>query len=324
MSSFFKNTWLFCFFVFVTAHLEAQVIDPTTSFKTIHSNRYVRLYYDNDFFTKSDYYYTQGITIECVDPSFKKIPVVKILAQLRGSAIQYGVSANIFGYTPTNYESNEILYGDRPFAAAMSLAFFSVASDNVRQQRLSSAVSVGIIGPAAQGEQIQTGIHRWLHNVLPRGWQYQLRNDVIANYKVNYERKLFAAGDGFVLNGIAVASAGTLTDNLSTGINLMAGQFNNRYRAIASKKKIEFYFYGQSWVRAIGYDASLEGGLFNRSSPYSVAASNISRVVLQADAGIVLDFKTVCLCYSQSFITKEFNTGRCHRWGGISVGFSIK
>ena len=57
----------------------AQIIDPTVTFKTIHHKSYLRFYYDNDFFTKTDYYYTQGITVEYVHPSLRKNPVTKIL-----------------------------------------------------------------------------------------------------------------------------------------------------------------------------------------------------------------------------------------------------
>ncbi len=317
----FLPALLFCTCMLTAGRLSCQVLDPTATFKTIHSSSYFRLYYDNDYFTKTDYYYTQGITLEYVHPSLKKIPVSKILLHPAGSYVQYGLSANLFGYTPTSYESNSILYGDRPFSSCITLGFFAIASDSSKKQRLSSALTLGVIGPAAQGNEIQTGIHRWTNNPLPKGWQYQIKNDVIINYRVTGEKNLFDAGSAFLVNGTAEANMGTLNDKISTGINLMAGHFNAPYETAAkSKKKIEYYFYGQSRVQLIGYDATLQGGLFNHSSPYTIAAGDITRFTFQADAGIVFNFRSLYLCYSQSYLTREFSTGLYHRWGGISIG----
>ncbi len=64
----------------------------------------------------------------------------------------------------------------------------------------------------------------------------------------------------------------------------------------------------------------MQGGLFNRKSPYTIVAADITRLTYQADAGIIVNYKKLLLSYSQSFLTKEFSTGDYHRWGGISVG----
>ena len=321
-----KQIKILLFFISIipASHLSAQVIDPTSTFKTTHNTSYFRFYYDNDFFTKTDYYYTQGITLEYVNPALKKLPVSKILVHPGGSNTQYGIAANLFGYTPTSIGSNEILYGDRPFSSAMSLKFFAIASDSVKKSRWSSSFSLGVIGPAAQGEEIQTGIHRWLKNILPLGWQYQIRNDAIINYQLVYEKNLADINNAFLLNTSTEVNIGTLNDKFSDGINFMTGHFNSPYKTGSkSKKKIEYYFYAQSRINLIGYDASLQGGVFNHSSPYTIAAGDISRITLQADAGIVVNFRKLYLCYSQSYLTREFSTGLYHRWGGISAGFTF-
>ncbi|MEO5684343.1 MAG: lipid A deacylase LpxR family protein [Chitinophagaceae bacterium] len=324
MHSLYNRIMLFFVVIIASTAAGAQVIEPASAFKTIHNSSYLRFYYDNDFFTKTDQYYTQGITVEYVHPSLKKWPVSKILIRPAGSNLQNGISYNLFGYTPTSIGSNEILYGDRPFASAMSLKFFNIASDSVRRRRISSSISIGVIGPAAQGEEVQTGIHRWLKNILPLGWQYQVRNDVIVNYQVSYEKNVADLNHAFLLNTTAEARIGTLHDKLSAGFNFMTGHFNDPFEtATRSKKKIEYYFYGQGRVHAIGYDASLQGGLFNHSSPYVIPAGDLSRIVFQADAGIVFNFRKLYLCYSQSYLTREFRTGTHHRWGGISFGCTL-
>lgn len=134
---------------------------------------------------------------------------------------------------------------------------------------------------------------------------------------------MFAAGNNLLLNTTAEARAGTLNDKLSGGFNFMAGRFNKRFIPGLKKRKTEYYLFGQSRVNFIGYDASMQGGIFNRKSPYSIAANDISRVTFQADAGIIVNLKNCYLSYTQSYFTKEFRGGKYHRWGGISVGFTL-
>ncbi|GAB2814070.1 hypothetical protein GCM10027043_12550 [Ferruginibacter profundus] len=303
---------------------KAQLIDNSSTFRTINHNSYFRFHYDNDFFTKSDEYYSQGITLDMIHPAIKKFPLTKLLWKPFATTPQYGMAFNLFGYTPTSIASDSILYGDRPFNANISLKTFLIQVDPAKKQQIATGFSIGIMGPNALGYQIQDNIHRWLKNPLPHGWQYQVQNDVILNYQMNYEKQLLSAGDHFLLNGAAEARVGTLNDKLSGGFNFLAGRFNKRFLPVLYKnRKAEYYFYGQSRMNVIGYDATMQGGVFNRKNPYTIAGSDITRVTFQADAGLIVNFKKLYLSYTQSFLTKEFRTGHYHRWGGISVGFAL-
>ena len=303
---------------------KAQLVDNSSTFRNINHKSYFRFHYDNDFFTKTDEYYTQGITLDYVHPYVKKFPLAKLLWKPYATAAQYGITLNLFGYTPTSIASDTILRGDRPFNASISLKTFLIQADEIHHQEISTAVSVGIMGPYALGYQIQDNIHRWLKNPLPHGWQYQIQNDIILNYQVNYEKQLYQAGNNFLLNTAVEARVGTLNDKVSGGFNFMAGRFNKRFTPVRyNKRKTEYYFYGQSRINFIGYDASMQGGVFNRNNPYTITGSDITRVTYQVDAGVIVNFKKIYLSYTQSFLTKEFRTGKYHRWGGISIGFAL-
>ncbi len=303
---------------------QAQLIDNSSTLRSINHNSYFRFHYDNDYFTKTDEYYSQGITLEYVHPSIKKSPLSKLLWKPYKTPAQYGVTFNLFGYTPTSILSDSILYGDRPFNTNISLKTFLIQVDNIHKQQISTAFSIGVMGPAALGYQIQDNIHRWLKNPLPHGWQYQTQNDIIINYQINYEKQFVAAGNNFLLNATAEARAGTLNNKISSGFNFTAGRFNKRFLSVTySKRKAEYYLYGQSRINFIAYDASMQGGLFNRKNAYTIANSDISRVTFQADAGIIVNFKKLYLSYTQSILTKEFSTGKYHRWGGVSIGFAL-
>jgi len=262
--------------------------------------------------------------MEYAHPAIQKFFLSKLLWKPWKTNVQSGVSINLFAYTPASIQSDSILYGDRPFDANISLKTFSTQVDPIRHRQLSTAFSLGVMGPAALGNEIQTNIHRWLKNPLPHGWQYQVKNDIIINYQLNYEKQLWAIANNFLLNATTEARLGTLNDKLASGFNFMAGRFNKRSMPVSyEKRKAEYYFYAQSRINLIGYDASLQGGVFNRNSPYTIAASELSRINFQADAGVIVNFKKIYLSYTQSFLTKEFNGGRYHRWGGVSAGFAL-
>ncbi len=245
----------------------------------------------------------------------------KLLLKIKDSSVQSGISFNLFGYTPTSINSDAILHGDRPFEGSMSLKFFAISTNEKYDLRLASSLHLGIMGPAALGEEIQTNIHRWTGNKLPKGWQHQVRNDVILNYQLNVEKKLVSS-KVFILNSMAEIRAGTLHDRIAGGFNFMTGHFNDPFKR-QQKKRTSIFLFGQSQVNLIGYDATMQGGIFNRKSSYTIAAADISRVTFQASAGVVLNVKKLWLRYSQSFLTKEFRMGRNHRWGGLTAGFSF-
>lgn len=304
-------------------NVKSQRTDISSSFRNINNNAYFRFHYDNDYFARSDKYYSQGITLDFVHPSLKKNPLTKLLWKPFITNPQYGVSINLFGYTPTTTASNEILYGDRPFNANLSLKTLLIQSDSVYHQHISTSFSVGIMGPAALGKEIHVGIHRLLKNEPPLGWQHQIQNDIIINYQIVYEKQVLILSNYFLLNAVAEVRAGTLNNKLSGGLNFMAGKFTKRFLPVTNKKRVELYLYGQSKFSLIGYDASLQGGIFNKKSVYTISTDDISRVTVQTDAGLILNLKNFYLSYSRTFLTKEFRTGKSHRWGGISVGFGL-
>jgi lipid A 3-O-deacylase len=309
-----------------SSSLHPQVIDNTSTFKNIGATHYFRLHYDNDYFSKMDQYYSQGITLEYVAPGLRGSPLARLLLRLPGSEKKYGIAFDLSGYTPDDTHSDGIVYGDRPFTACITLKSFLISTDTQRHVRLASAFIVGAMGPAAFGKQIQVGIHTWLHNIIPRGWENQLHNDVIANYQLSLEKELFSNSNNLIVNGMAEFRAGSRNDALSTGLNLMFGHFNDPYRSARSTghpKKWQYYFYLQPRLNLVAYDATLQGGLVNHTSPYTIPASNIERATLQADAGLVLSYRRLLLSYAQSYLTKEFSTGEYHRWGGITIGIGF-
>jgi lipid A 3-O-deacylase len=312
--------------------LSGQAMDNTLAFRNISSDHYFRINYENDYFTATDRDYTQGIYIEWVTPRLRHFPLTALLWHPRNGIIKYGLAIEDDTYTPNHYERPEIQYGDRPFADALFLKSFLVSVNEDRRERIGTQVSIGVIGPAAGGEGMQEGIHRWLHDIQPKGWANQIKNGPVLNYQVNYEKELYADRDQFSLSSYNSLRIGTLSDKASTGLTGMVGNFYSPFagdRGLTARghrprlKKVQYYFYDQLSVNFIGYDATLQGSLFDHSSPYTIPGGELNRLTAQNRWGFVLILKKLYLEYYQTGLTEEFHTSVYHRTGGIQVGFGF-
>jgi hypothetical protein len=305
--------------------LFAQRIKNESILRNIPSNHYFRFYYENDFVTIIDYYYTSGMNMEWVKPSFQKNPLNKVFFGVPGSKMKYGLALDHYAFTPVHIAEHAILYGDRPYAGCISINSFRIATDEKKKRQISTSLALGLIGPATQWESVQTFLHKHLIAApQPQGWDHQIRNDLILNYKVNFEKNLIGE-DFFMLNGNAEAVAGTMNDKVSVGLSLMIGRINDPYKSSSlPENKWEFYVFGHSFVSAVGYDATLQGGMFNKKSPYTLSASEISGFTLQNQVGLMIQHKNIFIELSESFLSKEFKTGRSHIWGGLGIGIDLE
>jgi hypothetical protein len=303
--------------------VNAQKIDNMASFRDINTAEYFRFHYDNDYFAASDKNYTQGYSFELVAPYLAKNPLNYLLFKPDGAETRYGLAVEHIGFTPDNYASPEIQVGDRPFAAAIMLKTFSISTNTEYKSRFTTSLNTGIIGPGAFGKEMQVGIHEATGNKIPMGWRHQIRNDLVFNYEMGYEKQLLSIDKFASLQATAKLKAGTLFTNGTLGLNATVGIVENPFRALDKSNGFELYAYIQPQVRAIGYDATLQGGLFNKSSPYTIASGDVERFTAQTDFGIVLKTKTLYFEYTRSVVSKEYETGSSYKWGGIRIGFTL-
>jgi hypothetical protein len=301
----------------------AQKIDNLASFRDINSDSYFRYNYDNDYFSGTDENYTQGYSLELVAPFLRKNPLNKLFYTPKTIETKFGVAIEHIGYTPPTIGSPEIQFGERPFAAAIMLKSFAVATDTLAKSRVLSSLNLGLIGPGAFGKEMQVGIHKITGNTIPQGWKNQIKNDVVINYEISYEKQLLRAGDFFSLQSNSTARVGTLFTNASVGFNTTLGLINSPFSSIRDQRKFQFYGYSQILGNAIGYDATLQGGLFNRTSPYILASEEIERFTGQFNYGLVLKTRALYFEYSRAVLTREFESGDATKWGGIRIGFTF-
>lgn len=200
---------------------------------------------------------------------------------------------------------------------------------------MNASLSLGVIGSTASGYWMQSTIHRWIHNLQPLGWPNQIKNDVIINYETGMEKNFLSVRKIILINGFANGRLGTYNDKLSTGLVFMFGKLNPTIVSTFCKneasqeglkrvrEKFSFHFYMQPVLSAVGYDATLQGGMLNRKSPYTISNKEIQRFTFQGNYGVVINFRRLNIEYFQSVLTKEYSTGQVHRWGGIRLALKI-
>jgi hypothetical protein len=318
-----KNFAFYSFLWLMSCSIWAQKIDNMASFRDMKANRYFRFNYDNDYFASQDQDYTQGYSFELVTPSLRFNPINTLLIRPKTTENKYGIAVEHIGFTPLNIKSPAIQYGDRPFAAAIMLKNFTIATDTIRKTRLISSFTFGLIGPGAFGKEMQVAIHEATGNTIPEGWQNQIKNDVVLNYEISYERQVVNYRNLFSLQTNARARLGTLFTNAGLGVTTTFGLINTPFNSSKTKRKFSVYGFAQGMVNVIGYDATLQGGLFQIKSPYTISNRDIERFTAQSNYGVILQTKTLYFEYTRALITREFIPNNSSKWGGIKVGFSI-
>jgi len=273
--------------------------------------RVLRVDYANDYFTGTDRYYTQGIGLQYFFPALKRDPGAFLILRLPGEDYDAGLTLRNSGFTPSRLTSDAPLRGDRPFAATLTAGHVVVSRDRERGLTMTAELEGGVIGQAAGGKWQQVGIHRGTGNQIPRGWDNQIRNDLVLDYFLRLEKTLFRA-ERADFGAYGDMTAGTLYDNAALGVS-------GRVGVLDEKARRRFYLFGRAENSLVAYDATLQGGMLNRGSPYVLTSPRIRRDVMRADVGFAADWGRWALVVTRTYQSREFIGGLSHEWVELSV-----
>jgi len=278
---------------------------------------------DNDIFNNTDYYYTNGLEFRLVHPSLIYSPTSRLLLPSPRNSRDYydiGFIQNI--YTPIDPDKPEVQIGDRPFAGYTYFEFGKTAINPGRNLLIRSELDLGIIGPGAMAGSVQSS----LHEIKPQGWQNQVRNDIVLNYNMGIDKGIYVRNK-FIISGLGIVNVGTLYTNASMGLNMSFGNGLCLYHCLSPLEMAPRKFYYSIFLNISGtlvaYDATLQGGVFNRTSIYTIPVSEINRGVLNLSAGFTITYRFAELKVIQWFNTPEFTGAKNFKYVSISIGFKL-
>ena len=335
--------------------IAARAADPagapvsTVSWRDLFRSSAVTVYSENDkYFAGTDRHYTNGFKLSFLgDTTLNQSPAfvhavaefIPTLTQQAARQQDYkvGLSLGQNIYTPTNIETATPSPTDRPYAAWLygALTFQAESADHNLLRVVE--LDLGMVGPAALGEQIQNGWHSVINVPHAQGWANQLHNEpgFILSWERRYRLKrvispathfgaeLFARG-GLDLGNVDTSVRAGLT--LRLGWKLPRDFGPDLIRAaggdLAPVSRSSFYVFGSAGVRVVAHDIFLDGNTWQNSPSVDKRP-----VVADFNAGLVArlpchfsHLKGLQLAYSENYRTKEFY-GQLQRdvFGSISI-----
>lgn len=152
-----------------------------------HSSAFTVTSENDKYFAGTDHHYTNGLRLTFLgttrleeSPGFirwitKQIPTLRKDAARQNYKVGLSLGQDIF--TPTDTATATPDPKDRPYAAWLytSASFQAVSADG-KVLRIAE-ITLGMVGPAALGRQVQNGFHRMIGDATVKGWDHQLRNE---------------------------------------------------------------------------------------------------------------------------------------------------
>jgi len=218
----------------------------------------VSLYLENDCLEKmpdsstSDGYYTAGESIEYE------------------STGNWGLRLKSQIHTPSDKDSNQPDYSDRPYCGLLYGEYFKKIYKDNHENRYS--IGIGVVGPVSGGEWIQTELHTLIRSSPPMGWKYQIDNELVAQIAYYRTYSLFI-GKYIEFRPYIGANLGNYLMNIELGNTIRIGwnipkNFNPTIRSVADNFWDNICVYGFVGGKAYGVvrNMSLDGNLFKENT----------------------------------------------------------
>lgn len=207
------------------------------------ANTFVRLEWENDVLQLRrgdirDENFTNGLRLDLMGDAWKLPLVHRLLLEFptdgaHANDYLYTLSVGQDIYTPNELSRRDVIRQARPYAGWLYASSGLIVADQVKARKLTSSLSLGVMGPASGSDRVQTAIHDWFNFETPMGWHNQIKNAVGISYAVRYEARPFQTiplHRSFDVLGLVEGHVGTVTNYVGAGGMLRMGQFNDYFQ----------------------------------------------------------------------------------------------
>ena len=294
-------------------------------------SREVSLVSENDYLAIEDYYYTAGQDIlyrRLVQPNSRLHRFLKPRGASDSSKIiveyHYGVKI----YTPYDIDQTNVTKLDRPYAG---WNFGNITFSNFPSIRKSNQyqLEMGLVGPVSGMENLQRWIHELTHYTLPKGWKYQIPNELVVN--VCYARlQNWRLTNDLDIVSESAAQAGTGSNKVSQELTMRVIQFNDIGNSVFTNSRLswdsrsqgrgrqfEFFFFFGAGVQYVVSNIFIEGSLFSTSKSQFTAQHE--PWVLTRKYGLMFSKHDISWSITFHHLSKEMKVGESHDYASLAL-----
>ena len=284
------------------------------SVSTYANESWVSATLDNDFFVNEDNGYTNGLFLSFYDiyddpetieePDFWVKPLLWTLPSQ--DDVFAAINVYSFGQTLTTpYDISEVVPSDDtlPYSALVHLSNTYISIGPRYADRITTVL--GVVGPAALGEETQKRVHQITGSQEPMGWDSQLNNELVFELSRGRTLRTWVSDNGKMdLLSISNISVGTIKSDIKTGLMFRYGEYlENSYASVllSNARTSNPIAVKAGWFVYAGFGL---GYTFNQ---------------IYADGNTFSDSRSIHYNHDQNLLTYGFS----YTWGDASLAFAI-
>jgi lipid A 3-O-deacylase len=282
----------------------------------------------------NDKYYVNGLKLGWTSPTDDDIPgfVAQIGHGLWGEGQQrltIDLSQSI--YTPADTAATTPDPTDRPYAGVLLLG--ATLLQDTDSSRNVVGLQLGLVGPDAEGEQVQNGFHDLIGYGHTKGWAYQLRDEPLAELQGQHDWRIPLAPISGLETDVVPQLEGGLgnlriyglagsTFRIGQGLDSDFGAARlspglSGSDAYNSTRQFGWYFFAGADGQAVAHDVTIDGNDFRSTGP----SARLDPLVGEYEAGLAVMVAGMRLSYTQVVQTEEIygQHGGPHQFGSLSL-----
>ena len=310
--------------------------------------------FENDLFADRDQNYTSGIQLNWMSPDLSEyrdsdklpdwaVPLVESLPFINEAGLQrnigFGLGQKIF--TPEDTQRTDLIENDQPYAGWL---YMSAAFHNKNLYELDTfEIQMGMVGPAALGEETQNFVHDLRDFKEARGWDNQLKNEpgiiLIAEHKDRLLQQNLFSRFGYDVITYYGGGAGNVYTYANTGLEARIGwnvpidfgttrirpggdtnaPVDSSDPRLSDTSSFSLHAFAGVTGNLVLRNIFLDGNTFTDS--HSV---DKRWLVGDLEVGVSMIYRRLKLSYTQVFRTREFDRqDDSHEFGSISLSYTF-
>ncbi len=320
--------------------LQSDVTQAVRQSKKTNESRFITLNSENDMYGGgTDRNYTNGARATYFDMGAKMPEIFHLIDRAvptfsinETTSIAYSIGHNL--YTPNDITIAANQQNDRPWAAFLygSAGLTSITNNHID----SLEATIGMVGPAALGEQVQKFVHSHLSGSdTPRGWRHQLKNEpaLMLSWERSFPERYSFETLGWRSSAVPYigATVGNVYTYASAGANFNLSPYGAGFQDapvrvrpampgtgafVVPDNTFSWYIFGGVEGRAVARNIFLDGNTFTDSHDVDK-----KHFVADANVGLALTYGKTRLSYALIYRTKEFDgQDKGDIFGAITLG----